>query len=579
MRAAATTAVLLALLCVLSPVSAELTDTVPFDHWAYDAVQTLADQGILIGYPDGYFKGDRALTRYEFAMAVSRLLDTIRAGGVGVGAQGATGAAGATGAQGAPGPQGPVGPAGAPGPAGPPGPAGSSEIDEARVVALVEALLGEFEDDIDQLADDIAALQSDVYDLDERIGDLEVARGRFPVVSGYLDYRIGSMDCFDLNHEFDAMLAEIGMAGAVGEDAYAQVVVKHVDNRVPLSAIGNEINQGPPLAVPPGPPDQTRGWGPSDVYLDEAWLALEGSWPADGTWTFGRQFQSYGLGLVVDNQRLSQQGVHGRFEDLFGASINAELFLGSASYGDIPLPFGPNGDSYASLYLEYQRPRWSIGFPWLIDGYSADTGAVDTTDEQAWGVNFWWRFLGDRDLHVEYARLEEHANRTTASHPDCDTPEAWMVLLDLWNDDKIKFTGIGTSVDPEYDVVYSSIHPFYQRYNMDCDACSIPWERWMHHIFAMPNVDALGFMGTVQFDNRRSSLDFLYYDLEAKTDRWVPAPMTRLDHDELYMLRFTHRYSEELTNSLTWARQGAIRPNECTRAADCLIMFRTVLSF
>ncbi len=312
MRAAATTVVLLALLCVLSSVSAELTDTVPFDHWAYDAVQMLADQGILIGYPDGYFKGDRALTSYEFAMAVSRLLDTIRAGGVG--AQGATGAAGATGAQGAPGPQGPVGAAGAPGPAGPPGPAGSSEIDEARVVAIVEALLGEFEDDIDQLSDDIAALQSDVYDLNERIGDLEVARGRFPVVSGYLDYRIGSMDCFDLNHEFDALLAEIGMAGAVGKDAYAQVVVKHVDNRAPLSAIGNEINQGPPLAVPPGPPDQTRGWGPSDVYLDEAWLALEGSWPADGTWTFGRQFQSYGLGLVVDNQRLSQQGVHGRFE-------------------------------------------------------------------------------------------------------------------------------------------------------------------------------------------------------------------------------------------------------------------------
>lgn len=573
MRNAAVASIILVLLCALSPVFADLSDTVPFDHWAYDAVQMLADQGILIGYPDGYFKGDRALTRYEFAVAVSRLLDTIRSREAGIGAPGATGAPGAPGA---PGPQGPVGPAGPPGPAGPQGPPGSGEIDEARVAAIVEALLGEFKTDLEEVGDDVAALRSDVDDLEDRIDTLEQAR--FPVMSGYLDYRVGSLDC-DLDHEFDAILAEIGMAGAVGEDAYAQVVVKHVDNRVPLAALGNEINQGPLLAVPPGPPDPTRGWGPSDVFLDEAWLAIEGSWPADGTWKFGRQFQSYGLGLVVDNQRLSQQGVHGRFENLFDASINAELFLGSAGYGDIPTPFGANGDAYASLFLEYRQPRWSIGFPWLIDGYSADTGAADTTDEQAWGVNFWWRFLGDRNLHVEYARMEEHANRTTASHPDCDTPEAWLVLLDVWNDDKIRLTGIGATIDPEYDVVYSSIHPFYQCYDLNPHARHLPWERWMDHIFVMPNVNTLGVMGTLQLDKWRSSLDFLYYDLEAKTDRWAPAPLTGLNQEALYMVRLTHHYSDNLTNSLTWARQDAIHPNEWTRAADCLLMLRTVLSF
>ncbi|MBM3501823.1 MAG: S-layer homology domain-containing protein, partial [Armatimonadetes bacterium] len=51
-------------------------ETVPFDHWAYDAVQKLVDAGIIIGYPKtNDFKGDRAMTRYEFAMAVSRLMD------------------------------------------------------------------------------------------------------------------------------------------------------------------------------------------------------------------------------------------------------------------------------------------------------------------------------------------------------------------------------------------------------------------------------------------------------------------------------------------------------------------------
>jgi len=47
---------------------------VPLNHWAYDAVQTLAAKGIVIGYPDGTYGGQRTLTRYEFAEATARLL-------------------------------------------------------------------------------------------------------------------------------------------------------------------------------------------------------------------------------------------------------------------------------------------------------------------------------------------------------------------------------------------------------------------------------------------------------------------------------------------------------------------------
>jgi len=47
---------------------------VPLNHWAYDAVQTLAAKGVVIGYPDGTFGGNRALTRYEFAQAIARAL-------------------------------------------------------------------------------------------------------------------------------------------------------------------------------------------------------------------------------------------------------------------------------------------------------------------------------------------------------------------------------------------------------------------------------------------------------------------------------------------------------------------------
>ena len=47
---------------------------VPENHWAYAMVQDLAYKGIVVGYPDGTFSGDRTLTRYEFAVALDRAI-------------------------------------------------------------------------------------------------------------------------------------------------------------------------------------------------------------------------------------------------------------------------------------------------------------------------------------------------------------------------------------------------------------------------------------------------------------------------------------------------------------------------
>ena len=46
----------------------------PENHWAYDYVSVLAGNGILEGYPDGYFKGNRTLTRYEMAAIIYRAM-------------------------------------------------------------------------------------------------------------------------------------------------------------------------------------------------------------------------------------------------------------------------------------------------------------------------------------------------------------------------------------------------------------------------------------------------------------------------------------------------------------------------
>lgn len=48
-------------------------DDVPTDHWAYEALECLVECGCLDRYPQGFFSGERVLTRYDFAQAVRRL--------------------------------------------------------------------------------------------------------------------------------------------------------------------------------------------------------------------------------------------------------------------------------------------------------------------------------------------------------------------------------------------------------------------------------------------------------------------------------------------------------------------------
>ncbi|MEG4201860.1 iron uptake porin [Microcoleus sp. Pol12A5] len=56
----------------------QLSDVQPTD-WAFQALQSLVEKyGCIAGYPDGSYRGNRAITRYEFAAGVNACLDTIR---------------------------------------------------------------------------------------------------------------------------------------------------------------------------------------------------------------------------------------------------------------------------------------------------------------------------------------------------------------------------------------------------------------------------------------------------------------------------------------------------------------------
>ncbi len=66
-------AVLMGTAGVVSAAANPFSD-VPADHWAYDAVSQLAADGVINGYGDGTFRGDRNITRYEMAQMIAKAM-------------------------------------------------------------------------------------------------------------------------------------------------------------------------------------------------------------------------------------------------------------------------------------------------------------------------------------------------------------------------------------------------------------------------------------------------------------------------------------------------------------------------
>ena len=153
---------LVIMLGVLAPALAQQPfSDVPLDHWAYNAVNKLAEQGLIEGYPNGTFKGKQPLTRYEFAQALARLMDRVESMAK------------------TPGPAGPQGPA------GPAGVGGGGLTEEQK--ALLDRLAKEF-------APELKALRSDLDNLTKRVEELEAkpgAKGPVITVSGDIDVRGG----------------------------------------------------------------------------------------------------------------------------------------------------------------------------------------------------------------------------------------------------------------------------------------------------------------------------------------------------------------------------------------------------
>jgi S-layer homology domain/Collagen triple helix repeat (20 copies) len=538
-------ACLLVLVASVAPAVAanDPAETVPFDHWAYDAVRKLVDEGIIIGYPDHSFKGDRAMTRYEFAMAISRLMDWpgLRGEQGEPGAKGEPGAAGPAGVpgvkggDGGTGPRGQPGPQGQPGAQGPPGPVPTT--DEVR--AICAKLLNEFRDELAQVRGKTDELAGQVDDLDKRVGALE-AEAKRPQITGWIDYRIGTAGpLFDESFEdseFDALTAKVGVQGPITRDLSGKISLKMVDDATRVSGL-------PPLPRQlPGGPAPNLGVSIDDpIWLDEAWLSYPTKRWTPVQWTVGRQFYSYGLGLLVNNERLSTQGIRGSAPKLWGSDLNLDFVFGSAQYG-FGHTFGPDADGYGAARLGLQQPKWALAGNYLPTGMGREEG---------WSADAWANLFG-HNVVFEYAEQTRFADNTTSPH----RPNAWLAKAELIKCKNFSLRGLASRADPQYSIYYTTLNPYFELIQRDIITFpgAIPWERWLRCELITPGAMLLGALADFRVGPVAVELRY------ANLDTTAGAPPGLGNYNNVMAISATKNIVQGLDVVCRWARETSNAP-------------------
>ena len=140
-----------------APASGPFAD-VPADHWAYQSVDTLQKAGIVIGYPDGTYGGKRAMTRYEFAVAIARLLPLLKVDTSTLATKGDLDALRSD-------------------------LEGKLASNQAALDALTK-LVNEFQPELQRLGQDVAAIKVELANLGQRVANLEAEQRRIKIGGG-----------------------------------------------------------------------------------------------------------------------------------------------------------------------------------------------------------------------------------------------------------------------------------------------------------------------------------------------------------------------------------------------------------
>lgn len=596
------------------PVSAQVAGSfadVPVDHWAYDAVQQLAEAGIIEGYPPDFtFRGQQAMSRYEMAIAIARAgdwvqqqidqkiadvglfdptkyytktdvdqkiadvnkkIDDIEVIGVDMDAI-------------------------------------RKELGDALLTPEQRALLNRLQT---EFAPELRRINNTLQDFDDWRVEVEDWIANVPpppkiLLSGDLRWRFGTYgDEIKLTGEVESY--PIGPLATIGDlpfvisglkDAYK--APKFSSTRVRMIASG-DVNEN--LSVKLVAFSDPRSNITRPMYLnsdeDDLYIVSPNIWYSDGlmatmrfdeahatfktsalvplTATVGRQYFKCGMGLLVDNNQHSFNAAKVVWGEPTGWNLTgiAGLFEREAFDGQGADLFGTMGqDGYDAWRLAVPFGGYTtLAVNWLGSGFASETGFSADIAGRIFGF----------DYSVEYAKLADNA----AGLDIQDDDTAYVASVDLVDSASVKLNAKYGLVEPYYalcvdpatgtlgggwsrvpviigpalgldtaiwNLPLSALHPYA--------SVAADYVDWVDRpLFLSPSNVAKGWEIMVELPNllgSNSPLTVRYYDGKAYNPGWIDgipgAPKWR-DADRVWTVSLTRNIAENVDWTLLYGRR------------------------
>lgn len=470
--------------------TAEYPD-VPQNHWAYDAINKLSQAGIIEGMPNGTYVGNKPMTRYEFAVAVARILDKT--------SQGQQGPAGEQG------PAGQRGPAGVAGPRGERGPAGPVDVSKLATKAelrdAINALRNEFAPELKQLG-------VRVDDLDKRVTDIEARLAKPPKLTitpsvlfrgGSSNYNLSHVanvftggpgalnDVIENNHQFSYLDFSLRLADRVSDNVTLNAELRSLTgnqedfvgaiNTLAPALIGG-IGGGGPIGAVGGLVGQN-----TNLYLRQANADVKLN---NFELIAGRQHTKVAQGLLYDNDYLPTD----QFQAIFGLGpVNVSAFIGSANNNLGLASYQLSGPSpvVGLLGTVALAPNGYTGFPSyrnagqatdvirLEDSESLVHGSIDlfkianapvqlgasylfngVANQKGWGADLTIPLL-KRNVGIEYVSQKRYADNSDSNG------HAYNITVPVLRTDKVDLTVAYGRANDDFEYFLSSAANPYVR--------------------------------------------------------------------------------------------------------------------
>lgn len=415
-------------LALATGASAQMFKDVPPDHWAYEAIDYLQQEGLVEGYPDGTFRGNQSFTRYEMAMVIARIYSKLDEKLAGV-----------------------------------------SNLEEVN--ARLDKLANEFKDEladlgvrIDQLESTVAQHGKDIDQLKALIRESNI-NGVYRVRTGaYVDTGVVDLSN-DIGHE---QFIQLNFGFQPEENIRFDFSVTSAETQ---AAVGTAFIPGAnnEPGVHPATPPNFFASNASSFVLDTAKATIDLTPYTDAfgdtpTLTVGRQYFSEGeFGLAGDNGFRSNFGYRfdtswdeGHWAFYLGA-YRVEAAPGTNPYyNPFTLNFGSSvvnvtdNDDYVNLGLKYRGregkfPGHDYDLAINIDGSPNGYGAeqflsVSGNAEIPWFDNEWLN-----GIRAEWVWVPNNVSDFDAEDFGLEDMST-IVELDIYNDGRTKFSLAGASI-------------------------------------------------------------------------------------------------------------------------------------